>query len=92
MFREIYIMQYDRPNVVSTTAFAVKISNGYAILTDTLEMTWMYILYKLEDKDLMDILTKKYLTVKAVEASFKFDPININSDFRILTEEVNKIK
>jgi hypothetical protein len=52
----------------------------------------MYILSKPEDKDLMEILTKKYLTVKAVEASFKFDPINNNSDFRILAEEVNKIK
>jgi hypothetical protein len=78
---------YDGVSVVS-----VRISNGYAIVTDTFQTTGMYILYNLEDKDLMDILTKKYLAVKGVEALFKFDPINDDSDFRALTEDINKVE
>ena len=38
------------------------------------------------------ILKYKYLAVNAVEVLFKFDPINDDSDFRVLTEDVNKVK
>jgi hypothetical protein len=75
---------------ISKMDFAL--SKGYAILTDTLETTRLYILYNPAENDIFGKLTKEYFAVKAAEASFKFDPINNDSDFRILTEEVNNIK
>jgi hypothetical protein len=70
----------------------IKISNGNAIITDTLETTGLYILYHSIKTDMKDLLTRRYNEIKASEASYEFDPINNDSDFGVLTDEVNKIK
>ena len=74
------------------TEVNVKISNGNAIITDTLETTGLYILYHSIKTDMKDLLTRRYDEIKASEASYEFDPINNDSDFGMLKDEVNKIR
>jgi len=74
------------------TEVNVKISNGNAIITDTFETTGMYILYHSGTQNLKDQVTKRFSDIVASEASYKFDPIINDADFRILTDEVNEVK
>ena len=74
------------------TAVNVKIINGNAIITDTFETTSLYILYRSVNSNMKDLLTRRYDEILATEASYEFDPINNDSDFGMLTDEVNKIK
>jgi hypothetical protein len=88
----------DKCNALAKVGYAgiskigVALNHGYATLSDTLETTGLYILYNTAESDILDLLTKEYFAVKAVEASFRFDPIKNDSDFRILTEEVQNMK
>jgi len=52
----------------------------------------LYILYHSGTQNLKDQLTKRFSDIVAREASYKFDPINNDADFRILTDEVNEVK
>lgn len=70
----------------------VRISNGNAIITDTFVTTGMYILYHSENQDLRELLTKRFNEIRTTEASYQFDPINNDADFRILSDEVKMIK
>lgn len=70
----------------------VKIVEGNAEITDTFETNGMYILYHSETRDLKELLTKRFNQILATEASYQFDPINNNADFRLLSDEVNAEK
>ncbi|MFN8254458.1 MAG: hypothetical protein U0W24_02135 [Bacteroidales bacterium] len=70
----------------------VKVTDGNAVISDTFETNGMYILYHPGNQDLKELLTKRYNEIRATEASFQFDPINNDADFRILTGEVTKFK
>jgi len=74
------------------TEVSVAMSNGNAIITDTFETTGLYILYHSGTQNLKDQLTKRFSDIVAREASYKFDPINNDADFRVLTDEVNEVK
>jgi uncharacterized membrane protein YfbV (UPF0208 family) len=67
-------------------------TNGKAIISDTFETNGMYILYQSGILDIKEQLTKRFHEIMATEASYKFDPIRNDADFRILTDEVNKFK
>ena len=69
----------------------VQITDGNAIISDTFETNGMYILYHSGTKNLKDQLTKRFNEIRATEASYQFDPINNDADFRTLTDEVNKV-
>ncbi len=70
----------------------VKIVEGNAEITDTFETNGMYILYHSETQDLKELLTKRFNQILATEASYQFDPINNDADFRLLSDEVNAEK
>ena len=70
----------------------VKIAEENVEVTDTFETNGMYILYHSETRDLKELLTKRFNQILATEASYQFDPINNDADFRILTDEVNAEK
>ncbi len=74
------------------TAVNVQIINGNAVITDTFETTGMYILYCSEKVNMTDLLGSHYNQIRATEASYDFDPINKDSDFRTLTDEITQIK
>ncbi len=67
----------------------VKVTKGIALITDTFETTGTYILYNGGDSNFQHLLNLKYNKTLSDDASYKFDPINSNSDFNVLTDEVN---
>ena len=66
----------------------VKVTDGNAIISDTFETTGMYIFYHSGTRNWKELLTKRYNEIRATEASWQFDPINNDADFRILIDEV----
>ncbi len=68
----------------------VQVTDGNAIISDTFETTGMYIFYHSGTRNWKELLTKRYNEIRATEASWQFDPINNDADFRILIDEVYK--
>lgn len=66
----------------------VKIKDGCAIITDTIDVTGMYVLYDTNKFDGLTALKDKYYKLLEQEKSYNFDPIRNNNDFKALRAEV----
>ncbi|MBC7401377.1 MAG: hypothetical protein H7289_15670, partial [Mucilaginibacter sp.] len=69
----------------------VKVMNGTASINDSFETTGVYLLFNKADLGLANKIKLKFNETLANEASYRFDPITNDADFKVLTDEVNKI-
>ena len=69
----------------------VNIKYGNAIITDYIETTGLYVVYNSTNRDLKEILKRRYNKIRDTEDSYHFDPISNDEDFRFLTEELQPL-
>ncbi|MBC7398533.1 MAG: hypothetical protein H7289_01215, partial [Mucilaginibacter sp.] len=69
----------------------VKVMNGTASINDSFETTGVYLLFNKADLGLANKIKLKFNETLANEASYRFDPITNDADFKVLTDEVNKV-
>jgi hypothetical protein len=73
------------------TSVKVKIKDGTAIVTDSLDTTALYVLYSPKTNTGNDLI-RRYGEIIRAEKFWQFDPVNIDSDFNLLVSEVKNLE